>query len=96
MSRPRLDRGIDLRAAFGVGTLFVVLAWVFATADLGPAAGFGTDSVTDGVGFALLGLIDASPLVTEGFLLAFILLAVVLDAALGGAVHLARREGGEH
>ncbi|MFB6162936.1 MAG: hypothetical protein ABEJ86_05805 [Halococcoides sp.] len=96
MSRPRLDRGIDLRAAAGVATLFAVLAWVFATADLGAAAGFGDVSVTEGIGFALLGLVEASPLVAEGFLVAFILLAVVLDAALGGAVHLARREGGEH
>lgn len=92
MSRPRIDRGIDLRAAAGVGTLFVVLAWVFATADLGPAAGFGDASVTEALGYAILGIADRA-LVTESFLVAFIVLAVVLDAALSGAVHLARREG---
>jgi NADH-quinone oxidoreductase subunit J len=38
---------------------------------------------------------DAVPEGTEGFLVAFIVIALVLDAALDGAVMLARREEGE-
>jgi NADH-quinone oxidoreductase subunit J len=45
----------------------------------------------DTIGYAL---IDANPteIPTEGFMAALIVIALVLDAALDGAIHLARRD----
>jgi len=72
--------------------LFGVMAWVFLGASFGDAAGFpGGASMVDTIGYAL---IDANPteIPSEGFLAALIIIALVLDAALDGAIHLARRE----
>lgn len=95
MSRPRL--ATDLRASHGVAALalFVVLAAVFVTANFPDPAGFEAGlSVMEGIGYALFDLGEQSGLVTEGFLVSFILIAVVLDAALDGAIMLAREEDG--
>ena len=51
-------------------------------------------SITAGIGYAMFDMAGQSPLVTEGFLVSFILIAVALDAALDGALLLARREDG--
>ncbi len=95
-TRPRpidVDRStIPGLAAFA---LFVVMAAVFVTAEFGVAAGFPEDqSIVAGIGGSLIGLTDGT-FVPEGFLVALILMAVVLDAALDGALMLARRDGGE-
>jgi NADH-quinone oxidoreductase subunit J len=95
-TRPRpidLDRSaIPGLAAFA---LFVVMATVFVTAEFGPAAGFpAEESVVSGIGYALIG-VTSGEFVPEGFLVALILIAVVLDAALDGALVLANREEGE-
>jgi NADH-quinone oxidoreductase subunit J len=75
--------------------LFTVMATVFVTADFGTAAGFPADqSIVAGIGNALLGITDGG-LVPESFLVAFILIAIALDAALDGALLLAKRDGGE-
>jgi NADH-quinone oxidoreductase subunit J len=75
--------------------LFIVMAAVFVTADFGTAAGFPADrSIVAGIGNALLGITDGG-LVPESFLVAFILIAIALDAALDGALLLAKRDGGE-
>lgn len=95
MSRPRL--ATDLRASHGVAAiaLFAVLAAVFATASFPEAAGFEAGlSITEGIGYALFDMAGQSALVTEGFLVSFVLIAVVLDAALDGAILLARDEDG--
>ncbi|MFB6128126.1 MAG: hypothetical protein ABEJ47_00030 [Halorhabdus sp.] len=95
MSRPRL--ATELRASHGVAAiaLFAVLAAVFVTAEFPAPAGFEAGlSVMDGIGYALFDLTGQSGLVTEGFLVSFVLIAVVLDAALDGAVMLAREEDG--
>lgn len=95
MSRPRL--AADLRASHGVAALalFAVLAAVFVTAELPAPAGFEAGlSVMNGIGYALFDLGEQSGLVTEGFLVSFVLIAVVLDAALDGAIMLAREEDG--
>ncbi|CCQ32751.1 NADH dehydrogenase I subunit J protein [Halorhabdus tiamatea SARL4B] len=95
MSRPRL--ATDLRASHGVAAiaLFGVLAAVFVTADFPEPTGFESGlSVMDGIGYALFDMAGQSGLVTEGFLVSFVLIAVVLDAALDGAILLARDEDG--
>ncbi|MFB6200818.1 MAG: hypothetical protein ABEI98_02295 [Halorhabdus sp.] len=93
MSRPRLVRDLDPVGAIAAGALFVVLAAVFVTASLPAAAGFEAGvSITAGIGYALFDMTGQSPIVTEGFLVSFVLIAVVLDAALDGAILLARRE----
>ncbi len=75
--------------------LFVVMAAVFVTADFGNPAGFpGDASIVAGIGNALLGITNGG-LVPESFLVAFILIAIALDAALDGALLLAKRDGGD-
>lgn len=74
--------------------LFGVFAVTFAVAglDFGPSEGFPDGvSITEELGLAL---VDAAAL-TDGGLAALILFALVLDAALDGAVYLARREEGD-
>ncbi|MFC7134609.1 MULTISPECIES: hypothetical protein [Salinibaculum] len=95
-TRPRpidFDRStIPGLAAFA---LFVVMATVFVTAEFGVAEGFPAgESIVAGIGNALLGITDAG-LVPESFLVALILIAIALDAALDGALLLAKREGGD-
>jgi len=102
MSRPRLKLGPPLLPGVVAVGLFAVMAWVFLNASFGEPAGFEEGaSVVDSIGFALIDVTDAG-IPTEGFLVALIVIALVLDAALDGAIHLARREeddattGGEH
>lgn len=74
--------------------LFGVFAITFAVAgtEFGPSDGFSDDiSITEELGLAL---VDAASL-TDGGLAALILFALLLDAALDGAVYLARRQGGD-
>lgn len=105
-TRPRLQRG----QRRWPGVLAVVLFAGFIVAIVQPRAGdlfeltFGAsqgfpegESVIANIGYALLN-VDAGAIEVEGFLVALILIAVVLDAALGGAVMLAsrdRNEGGD-
>ena len=95
MSKPEIRGGSRLLPGLIAVALFGVLAWVFLTASFEPPAGF-EGSVVEGIGYALLNItVDGVPY-SEGFLAAFILIALVLDAALDGAIMLARRdeEGG--
>jgi len=96
MSRPRLTDELNPLAGLAAVALFGVLAAVFLTAEFGAPQGFEQGvSVMDGIGYALFDLVDQSSLVTEGFLFAFLAVAVVLDAALDGALMLARRDEDE-
>jgi NADH-quinone oxidoreductase subunit J len=93
-TRPRLYRGSKLTGLAAVA-LFGVLAAVFLTAEFGTAAAFepGT-SITASIGYAMFNLPVPGPdgLAPEGFLATFFIVAVVLDAALEGAVMLAKRD----
>lgn len=73
--------------------LFLVMAAAFVTAGFGAAAGFPGGSVTAGIGYAMFDLLDLAAIGSEGFLITFLIIALVLDAALEAAVMLARREG---
>ena len=75
--------------------LFVVMAAVFVTAEFAVPKGFGDSvSIIEGIGNALIG-IPYEGIVPEGFLVALILVAILLDAALDGTLMLARRDGGD-
>ena len=95
-SRPRIatDR-INLLQGLAAVALFLVLAVVFVTAEFGPSVGFSPDaSITASIGYALFNLPGAG-IPAEGFLAAFLIIAIVLDAALEGSVMLATRESEE-
>jgi NADH-quinone oxidoreductase subunit J len=93
MRRPRLAEDIKPAAGLASVALLVVMGAVFFAADFGAPAGFTEgESITEGIGYALFDLTAQSGIPTEGFLFAFLTIAVVLDAALDGAIMLARRE----
>ncbi|MFC6614782.1 hypothetical protein ACFQAS_07400 [Halopenitus salinus] len=87
------DRGLVPGLASAL--LFAVMAAAFLGADLGEPAGFelGEYGITHEIGFALFNL-DIGSLAgsTEGFLAAFLIVALTLDVAIDGALYLAKRE----
>ena len=92
MSRPELQSDISYTRGLAALALFVVMAAVVLAANFGPAQGFASDAnVTESIGYAMFNL-DLGSVPAEGFLVAFLLIAVVLDVALDGALYLAKRE----
>jgi NADH-quinone oxidoreductase subunit J len=94
-TRPRLATNVNYVNGLAAAALFAVLAWTFLTAELLAPLGFGDGSITASIGFAMFDILELVPSghgETEGFLVAFLTIAVALDAALGGAIMLARRE----
>ena len=96
-----LDRGL-VPGLIAVA-LFVIMAGVFLTADGTPAfewaftdpAGFPDTSIVAAIGYSLIGAAEYGAVEgTENFLVALILIGVMLDAALDGALMLAKRETG--
>ena len=74
--------------------LFVVMTVVFVTAPFGPAAGFPEgESIVMNLGYALFDL-ELGGIPAEGFLAAFLIIAVGLDVAIDSAIFLAKREEG--
>jgi NADH-quinone oxidoreductase subunit J len=95
-TRPRLHVGGHLWRGVAALGLFAVMAAAFVTAGYGDPVGFAdVDSITAAIGYAMFDVPHESvqSTGTESFLVAFIVIAIVLDAALEGAVMLARREG---
>jgi NADH-quinone oxidoreductase subunit J len=94
-TRPRLEqnkRQVVGLLAFG---LFGILSAVFLTAEFGESAGFpGEGSITASIGYAMFDL-QGGAFESEGFLITFFVIALVLDAALDVAVMLGSREGEE-
>ncbi|CCQ37550.1 NADH dehydrogenase-like complex subunit J2 [Natronomonas moolapensis 8.8.11] len=89
-TRPRLYRGDVVIGVLAVG-LFGFFAAVFLGSGFGTAGAFPEGSVTASIGYALLNL-PGGDIGGEGFLVSFIAIAVVLDAALDGALLLAKTE----
>ncbi len=87
MDRSRLLPGLAAVA------LFLVMAAAFLTATFGAPSGFPQGSVTASIGYAMFDLLDQAAIPSEGFLIAFEIIDIVLVAALAAAVMLARREG---
>jgi NADH-quinone oxidoreductase subunit J len=100
-TRPRLRDPSTFVPGIVAVALFGVLAAVFVGAGFGSAVGFdGGVNITATIGYALVGLLDVAgenTVASEGFLAAFIIVALLLDAALEGSVLLATRdaEGGD-
>jgi NADH-quinone oxidoreductase subunit J len=94
-TRPRLHTETSKAAGIIAVALFGFLAAVFLTAGFGSPAGFGDGSVTRSLAYTMFDL-PGGDIAGEGFLVSFITIAIVLDAALDGAVMLAERdeEGG--
>ena len=100
-SRPeRVPLGKNLLPGLAAVALFVLMAAVFVTADttaLTQSWGFPQGaSVVGSIGAALIGIESAIP--TESFVVALLIIAIALDAALDGALMLAKRDeesGGE-
>jgi len=93
------SRGPRAAPAAAAGALFAVIAATVGTAEFGDAvAGFPADaSVVHNLGYALfnLGGYEVASIPAEGFLAAFLIVAVALDVAIDGAVYLAKREEDE-
>ena len=73
--------------------LFGVLAAVVlgSASGFGAAKGFGDVSIVHNIGYALFD-IGLGEIPSEGFLAAFLIIAIALDVALDSAVYLAKRE----
>jgi NADH-quinone oxidoreductase subunit J len=97
-TKPQLATDVDVLPGVAAIALFVAMAVAILGANFGAIEGFEAGAaITRSIGYALFNLDRAAPVVTsEGFLFPFFAIAFVLDAALGAAVMLARREGGEH
>ena len=100
-TRPRLiPLGRHLLPGLIAVALFAILAATFLLGEFdAPVGEFPDVSIVSGIGYALIGEPAAagSELVyeeTESFLLALLLIAVLLDAALDGALMLAKRDSG--
>ncbi len=89
-TRPRLYRGQKVIGVLAAA-LFAFLAAAFLTSGFGTSGPFPDGSVTASIGYAMFNL-PGGDIDGEGFLVAFILIAVVLDAALDGAIMLAKKE----
>jgi NADH-quinone oxidoreductase subunit J len=84
--------GSRLLPGLAAVALFLVMAAAFLTASFGASAGFPGGSITASIGYAMFDLLELAPVGSEGFLITFLIIALVLDAALEAAVMLARRE----
>jgi NADH-quinone oxidoreductase subunit J len=99
-SKPELSGEINYVAGLAAVALFGVLAVVFATVSFPAPAGFPESAaITKSLGAAMFDIAPSAimddgeaAVPAEGFLVAFLLIAVLLDAALDGAVMLAKRE----
>ncbi|PSP84092.1 proton-conducting membrane transporter [Halobacteriales archaeon QS_6_64_34] len=99
--RPRLNTGGNLVAGLAAVALFVVFAVVFLGASFPAPAGFPDGAaITKSLSAAMFDIAPGqlmgdgeAAVPAEGFLVAFFLIGVLLDAALDGAIMLAKREG---
>jgi NADH-quinone oxidoreductase subunit J len=98
-SRPQTRDASTLLPGVVAVALFGVLAVVFLGASFGDAAGFPSGAnITASIGYAMFNIfgIGGDQIVgSEGFLVAFEIIDLVLVAALAGAVMLARRDSDE-
>jgi NADH-quinone oxidoreductase subunit J len=91
-TRPELDLGSHLVPGLAALALFVVMAATFLTAEFPAPQGFPADAnITASIGYAMFNL-DFGSVPAESFLVAFLVIAIALDAALDGSLILARRE----
>ncbi|WP_135535566.1 MULTISPECIES: hypothetical protein [Halostella] len=85
--------GKHLLPGLGAVALFAVFAMTFLNSSFGEAQGFpGGQSITENLGLAMFDLASLQTIEAEGFLVAFLVVAIALDAALEGSIMLAKRE----
>ncbi len=94
---PRLRLGSVLAPGLLAVALFGIMALVVLNTDFGTMAGFPEDvAITSALGYAMFDFaaLQAREGVpgTEPFLVSFLLIAIVLDAALDASIVLAKRE----
>lgn len=96
-SKPNIKRDLDVVSGLAALALFVVMAAVFLNAAFDAPAGFEEGaSVTASLGYAMFNITgEFVPIAGEGMLAVFLIIALVLDAALEGSIMLARRETDE-
>jgi NADH-quinone oxidoreductase subunit J len=99
-SRPRLKLGGHLVPGLAAVALFAVLALVFLQSSFGEAQGFEQGaSITASIGYAMFNIdpdaVSGAVVSGEGFVVAFVLIAIALDVAIDGAVFLAKRDDEE-
>jgi NADH-quinone oxidoreductase subunit J len=93
-TKPQLKLGSHLVPGLAAVALFVVMAVVFLGASFPNPQGFAENAnITASIGYTMFNL-DFGDVTGESMLVAFITIAVTLDVALDGAVHLAKREEG--
>ncbi|MFD1686847.1 proton-conducting membrane transporter [Halobellus litoreus] len=91
-TKPELNLGSHLVPGLAAAALFVVMAATILSASYPEPQGFAEGAnITASIGYAMFNL-DLGDVAGESFLVAFLLIAVTLDVALDGAVHLATRE----
>ncbi|WP_435067138.1 proton-conducting membrane transporter [Haloplanus sp. C73] len=91
-TKPELRTGANLLPGLAAVALFVVMAAAILSASFGDPQGFAPDApITASIGYAMFNL-DMGAVPGEGMLVAFIAIAVTLDAALDGSLFLAKRE----
>ena len=91
-TKPSLRLGSHLLPGLAAVALFVVMAAAILQGSFGAPQGFGPDAeITASIGYAMFNL-DMGTVPGEGMLVAFLVIAVALDAALDGAILLAKRE----
>jgi len=91
-SRPRSKIGSHLLPGLAAVALFAVMTAAVLTSSFGSTQGFPADAnIVASVGRAMFG-IPGADVTGESFLVAFILIALALDAALDGSLLLAKRE----
>jgi NADH-quinone oxidoreductase subunit J len=89
------SRSGGLWQGLGAVGLFVVIVAAMLAAEFDAPSGFPAgESITEGIGQALFNL-GGPAWYGEGFLAAFIIVAVVLDVALDSSLLLAKRDEGE-
>lgn len=91
-TRPKLKLGSHLLPGLAAIGLFIVMTAAFLSASFPQPQGFPADAnITASIGYAMFNL-NLGDVAGESFLAAFIIIALTLDVALNGSIHLARRE----
>ncbi|ERG96666.1 hypothetical protein [Haloquadratum walsbyi] len=94
-TRPELKLGSHLLPGLAAIGLFIVMTVAFLSASFPQPQGFPANAnITASIGYAMFNL-DVGDVAGESFLAAFIVIALTLDVALDGSIHLARRERSE-
>ncbi|WP_071391232.1 hypothetical protein [Haloprofundus marisrubri] len=96
-TKPQLNDDSNFLPGLAALGLFVVMAVVFLQAEFGAPEGFPADvSIVASIGYAMFDIsadqLQQQIVSAEGFLAAFLIMAIALDVAIDAAVYLAKRE----